>query len=526
MSLTYNVGNHVIKMGYEAEELFATENRVLSGGQYILLADPTYSGCGNVTSTYCVRVRTYSVGGEFGIENDAWYIQDSWDVSERLNLNIGLRSSSFANNDANGDTFIDISGQKAYRLGATYDLSGDGSDKLSLFIGKYFLPIAANTNIRLAGGENYVHTYHNLTNDIPIATSILSASDIQYGPAVNEVVVGDGTVPATYAAKAGNVEPMYNDEIIIGYSKFLDSGWSLGAFFTYRNLASAIDDVLVDHAVRAYCEDAGIEGCGDTWEGAHSYVLANPGVDMIWTTDELPGTDGTPTTITLKAGDLAFPTVQREYSALDLTFDKAWDGSYFMGGSVTISSNRGNYEGTVKSDNGQDDAGLTQDYDFPEFMDNAYGYLPNHRAFKAKLYGAAMVGETLVGVNMRMASPRKYGCIGNYPGGDGVDDAFGGNYWYGGNDSWACNGVPTPRGSVFDGKWQNQVDLSLSREINLPFAEEASVKLNVFNIFDFESPEDYNEYGESDGVYPDPDWMQPTRYQPGRSIRLDLTAQF
>jgi hypothetical protein len=526
MSLTYNVGNHVIKMGYEAEELFATENRVLSGGQYILLADPTYSGCGNVTSTYCVRVRTYSVGGEFGIENDAWYIQDSWDVSERLNLNIGLRSSSFANNDANGDTFIDVSGQKAYRLGATYDLSGDGSDKLSLFIGKYFLPIAANTNIRLAGGENYVHTYHNLTNDIPIATSILSASDIQYGPAVNEVVVGDGTVPATYAAKAGNVEPMYNDEIIIGYSKFLDSGWSLGAFFTYRNLASAIDDVLVDHAVRAYCEDAGIEGCGDTWEGAHSYVLANPGVDMIWTTDELPGTDGTPTTITLKAGDLAFPTVQREYSALDLTFDKAWDGSYFMGGSVTISSNRGNYEGTVKSDNGQDDAGLTQDYDFPEFMDNAYGYLPNHRAFKAKLYGAAMVGETLVGVNMRMASPRKYGCIGNYPGGDGVDDAFGGNYWYGGNDSWACNGVPTPRGSVFDGKWQNQVDLSLSREINLPFAEEASVKLNVFNIFDFESPEDYNEYGESDGVYPDPDWMQPTRYQPGRSIRLDLTAQF
>ena len=525
MSLTYTVGNHVIKAGYEAEELFASESRVLSGGQYILLADTTYSGCGNVTSEYCVRVRKYSVGGEFGIENDAWYIQDSWNVTDRLNVNIGIRNSSFANNDANDDTFIDISGQKAYRLGATYDLTGDGSDKLSVFFGKYFLPIAANTNIRLAGGENYVHTYHNLTNTIAIDKTILSASDIQYGPAVNTVVVGDGTVPATYAAKASGIEPMYNDEIIIGYSKFLDSGWNLGAFFTYRNLASAIDDVLVDHAVRAYCEDAGIVGCGDVWEGAHSYVLANPGVDMIWTTDELPGTT-VPTTITLKAGDLAFPSVQREYSALDLTFDKAFDGQYFMGGSVTLSSNRGNYEGTVKSDNGQDDAGLTQDYDFPEFMDNAYGYLPNHRAFKAKLYGAAMVGETLVGVNMRMASPRKYGCIGNYPGGDGVDDNFGGNYWYGGNDSWACNGAPTPRGSVFDGKWQNQVDLSLSRDISIPFAKEGKVQLNVFNIFDFESPEDYNEYGESDGVYPDPDWQQPTRYQPGRSIRIDLSAQF
>jgi hypothetical protein len=525
MSLTYTVGNHVIKAGYEAEELFASESRVLSGGQYILLADTTYSGCGNVTSEYCVRVRTYSVGGEFGIENDAWYIQDSWNVTDRLNVNIGVRNSSFANNDANDDTFIDISGQKAYRLGATYDLTGDGSDKLSVFFGKYFLPIAANTNIRLAGGENYVHTYHNLTNTIAIDKTILSASDIQYGPAVNTVVVGDGTVPATYAAKASGIEPMYNDEIIIGYSKFLDSGWNLGAFFTYRNLASAIDDVLVDHAVRAYCEDAGIVGCGDVWTGAHSYVLANPGVDMIWTTNELPGTT-VPTTITLKAGDLAFPSVQREYSALDLTFDKAFDGQYFMGGSITLSSNRGNYEGTVKSDNGQDDAGLTQDYDFPEFMDNAYGYLPNHRAFKAKLYGAAMVGETLVGVNMRMASPRKYGCIGNYPGGDGIDDNFGGNYWYGGNDSWACNGTPTPRGSVFDGKWQNQVDLSLSRDISIPFAKEGKVQLNVFNIFDFESPEDYNENGEADGVYPDPDWQQPTRYQPGRSIRIDLSAQF
>ena len=138
MSLTYTVGNHVIKVGYEAEELVATENRILSGGQYVLLANVDYPGCSNVTADYCVRVRDYSVGGEFGVENDAWYIQDSWNVTDRLNLNIGIRNSSFSNNDANGDTFIDVSGQKAYRLGATYDLTGDGSDKLSIFFGKYF----------------------------------------------------------------------------------------------------------------------------------------------------------------------------------------------------------------------------------------------------------------------------------------------------------------------------------------------------------------------------------------------------
>jgi hypothetical protein len=43
--------------------------------------------------------------------------------------------------------------------------------------------------------------------------------------------------------------------------------------------------------------------------------------------------------------------------------------------------------------------------------------------------------------------------------------------------------------------------------LSIPFAEEGTVQLNVFNIFDFESPEDYNEYGEADGAYPDPDWQ-------------------
>ena len=48
----------------------------------------------------------------------------------------------------------------------------------------------------------------------------------------------------------------------------------------------------------------------------------------------------------------------------------------------------GNYEGTVKSDNGQDDAGITQDFDFPEFTEGSYGKLPNHRKHNLKFNGA------------------------------------------------------------------------------------------------------------------------------------------
>ena len=36
----------------------------------------------------------------------------------------------------------------------------------------------------------------------------------------------------------------------------------------------------------------------------------------------------------------------------------------------------------MKSDNGQDDAGITQDFDQPGLTDGSYGLLPNHRDYR------------------------------------------------------------------------------------------------------------------------------------------------
>ena len=74
-------------------------------------------------------------------------------------LNAGLRSDSFDNGNAVGESFISLDNQLAYRIGTTFDVNGDGSEKLGLFIGTYYLPIAANTNIRMAGAETYIQEY-------------------------------------------------------------------------------------------------------------------------------------------------------------------------------------------------------------------------------------------------------------------------------------------------------------------------------------------------------------------------------
>ena len=78
-------------------------------------------------------------------------------------------------------------------------------------------------------------------------------------------------------------------------------------------------------------------------------------------------------TVDLSAADLGYPTPTRTYEALTLTFDRAFDNGWDLHGSWTLSRSEGNYEGTVKSDNGQDDAGITTSFDQPGLTDNSDG---------------------------------------------------------------------------------------------------------------------------------------------------------
>ena len=69
-----------------------------------------------------------------------------------MTLNFGVRCEEFENNNA-GETFIKVDDQYAPRVGAIWDPSGQGRSKLYASYGLYYLPIASNTNIRMAGVE-------------------------------------------------------------------------------------------------------------------------------------------------------------------------------------------------------------------------------------------------------------------------------------------------------------------------------------------------------------------------------------
>jgi outer membrane receptor protein involved in Fe transport len=506
-------GEHNIRVGLDQETLTAEDLSFYSGGVYYRLYDPASCAAqGGEAGRDCVRVRHLERGGEFETVQTAFYIQDSWQVTDRLNLNLGLRNETFDNRNASGDTFTKIEDQIAPRLGASYDYFGDGTLELYGFYGRYFLPVATNTNIRMAGAELFTQDWYQFTG--------LGAGDVPQleGAPFLEEVFGDGTVPDTRAVTDQNLDPMYVDEFILGARWMMNDLWDFGVNYTYRDLGVTLEDVAIDAAVIDYCNDNGLTvggtACEDVWTGFHQYVLTNPGEDMRVYLPELDQT------VDLDAAALGYPTPTRTYEALTLTFDRAFDSGWDLHGSWTISRSEGNYEGTVKSDNGQDDAGITTSFDQPGLTDNSDGLLPNHRAHKIKLWGNYEINELFsIGAAMQATSPRQFGCIGFHP-----TDAFAQAYEA---ESFFCNSEPTPRGSQLESDWIYNVDLAfIYRPRHLPLGGDPVLRMDVFNVFDSSGVTDIREIGETALNVADPNYGSALRYQPPRSVRFGLTWAF
>ena len=234
------------------------------------------------------------------------------------------------------------------------------------------------------------------------------------GSLFSEVTLADGTTKPIATQVASNLDPMYVDEFIIGYSQRF-GGYTAGVTATYRDLGRAIDDIAIDSALQQYCEQAGgglsAASCAGVWSGFHQYVLANPGEDVTVTLagSDLAAASGGLITqdrvVDLAADDLRFPKPVREYKAVEFSLERAFDGVWGGRVSYVWSDLEGNYEGALKSDNGQADPGLTQDYDVPGLADGAFGKLPNHREHAFKAYGNWQVTPNFnIGANILIES--------------------------------------------------------------------------------------------------------------------------
>ena len=488
---------HTLRFGYDGESNTARDVTELSGGIYYRYE--SFDAGASLPNGYTfadaartTRVRNYSVGGEFDINNWSIYLEDQWDVTENLRLNLGLRSDSFENLNAEGDEFIAIDNQLAPRLGLSWDVNGDGESKVYASLGRYFIPVAANTNVRLAGGELYTHDYYTFEglNSEGLPNSL--------GTKLGDTVVyGDGTTQSADTLVDKDIKPMYNDELIIGYQGAINDDWTWGIKGTRRILGEQIDDGAVES----------VDG---------HFILFNPGRPARFNYD-LDG-DGTNEEHIVSADDLGYPDAERKYSAIDVKLERAFNDGWMVNLTYTWSKSYGNAEGYVKSDNGQDDAGLTTDWDYPNLMDGAYGNLPSDRRHNIKGYAAFSITDNLrAGINMNIASGRPWTALGAGYTPDQSSYHYGDTYWVGDKRF--------SRGEMGRTPWTFNLDLNMTYTAMI---QDSKVRfaVDVFNVFNASNPVRYDEIAEVAVGDDSASFGLPLQYQTPRSIQFTMAYDF
>ncbi|MGH8077933.1 MAG: TonB-dependent receptor plug domain-containing protein, partial [Lysobacter sp.] len=452
-------GSHFLRFGYDLEDNESLNQAVIpgpTGFRYLATEVRVNDGPDGVRGTpddvtrWQVRRDTYANVGAFQTESRAFYLEDQWKPTENLLLSLGLRNEQFDNKNANGESFITIKDQWAPRVGMSWDIGGEGTKKLFANYGRYHLPVATNTNVRLAGAELYLQDLYNWDG-----TSFGAFGEPILGTLIRPRTLADGTVSPTVSSVDQDIDPMYQDEMILGFEYQIAPKWSVGVRGIYRDLKSTLEDMAVDAGLNQYMVDNNIasttQDCfgddaavgGGTSDnlfacGFDYYVLGNPGMPITIQVDT--DGDGTLELVELSSEQLGYDESVRKYKAIELFFARAWDNEWFLQGSYTYSKSYGNNEGFVRSDNGQDDAGLTTLFDQPGLGDGSYGRLPNDRPHTLKVWGAwQFAPEWLVSGNLLVQSGRPINCFGNHP-----TDEFAQAY---GTESFYCDGVLVPRGS-------------------------------------------------------------------------------
>ncbi|MDO6838851.1 TonB-dependent receptor plug domain-containing protein [Paraglaciecola chathamensis] len=502
IDIEYAFEDHLLRVGYDKQEreTFHTSapitghswtyssvnpNGVIPGTDGPLFTNTT----GAIIDVVADRI--FTGGGGFSTDLNAWYIEDEWQVTEDLMLSIGLRRDEFENSGVTGKVFSSFKTDVAPRLGFSWDPTGEGDSKVYGTYGTYYLPVANNTNYRAASGLSDTTTYY--TFDGADATGAPTGTSPVSGTVDASQIVNSVPNPATQETfQAEEAEPFSKDEYIVGYEKQINDEFSFSVRAIYREVATALDDYCGPLASQATC------------------TLLNPGKSSTWQLDnDFDSVTDPNSRRTYTAEEIGLPEAENEYTALQPQVNYRGDNMR-MSLIYTWSRSVGNFEGAVKSDIGQADAGVTQDFDFPALMDGSDGYQPNDRRHVFKFFGSYDVTEALtVGFNSTLSSGRPLSAFGQgYPSDDpAIYGSYGDTFYLYTNECPDANGNGmceqsekiyqySPRGSKGRTPWTFNLDLSANYNFTVSDIDMRAT-LNVYNVLNGQAVTSQNEHYEN-----------------------------
>jgi hypothetical protein len=520
------VGRHSLRAGLDAEAadspLDTIEHaggiyyRYFTNGIGVLLPDVP-------PGEEIVRVRYFKVDGSTSVDSESAYAQDSWAAAPNLTINAGLRFERYRVTNAAGAPFLEISDQTAPRVGAVWDIAGDGRSRLYGSYGTYHVPVNTALLINNQAGEwTWIRSWFPLEGGI-----LPDGTPEGLGPQIGDtLVLADGNVMNPRWYSDNEIEPMSQDEIIIGFERTVGNNWSVGARAVGRWFNEVIEDIDLS---RALWEKYGFEPCSPENFGrdprcqllAH-LRLTNPGTDFRGWVD-VDG-DLVPDEVSFTADELGIPGPVRNYRAVELTVSRRFVNRWMLEGSYTWSHLEGNYGGLVNSDFGQDSTNLNIEFDLAGEMEHSRGDLPDDRRHSLKLYGSYLFDLGLsLGGSFWFASGRPINGFGMHPTDPWTQVSalapMNGPY------AFYNGGLPCPRGC--GGRTPNTWSLDLTARYDFQAAGAGwHARLDVFNVLDNDDVTKVDEVAEDETFQPNPDYLRPRFFQAPRSVRLGVGVSF
>jgi hypothetical protein len=414
-------GEHNLKFGAEIERSHTRSELGYPGGGYIV-------------ASYGEPYFAYLGGGYLQDATNnrySFFAQDSWSVGRKLTINPGLRLDLYRGKLNNLDETVLKTTAWGPRIGAAFDVAGNGKTVIRGHYGRYYDGAKANYYNLLDGLNELYGAYIDSTTLQPIEEPYLIR------PGGSTAIMDD------------DLKQPRLDQAIVGFEHELFSNFAVGANFIWRKNSNFVEDIVQN--------------------GEYSTsVRQDPGPDGTLGTPDDTGNTLTVYDLESDEADLRYFVTNpddafRRYRALELSATKRFSDRWMMQGSWVISKITGNINNTSNTGNSAEYDDPNQDPRFQPFREGRLGRDNTHIAKVLWAYRALW--------NINVSGAYFYTTGGTYTRtvsyrlGQGTTALF-----------------AEPRGSNrYDD--QSKFDLKLEKRFSLGGASTIGVTLESFNLF-------------------------------------------
>ncbi|WP_394841424.1 TonB-dependent receptor [Pendulispora brunnea] len=445
--LAQGLGHHVIKAGAEVELSTSWYSRGYSGTiQWREDSDGQSYTAGHVYGQLTkpdeallldrLQSRSHSL-------NIGGFIQDSWQIMDKVTLNAGIRYDNQLMFGTDGKMLIALPNQISPRVGLIFDPTQKGQSKLFFNYARFYESIPLDLMDRQTGEEEL---------RMVVPGSSCNPGDAGQAAGVCRTASARTRFPATGGYNASGVpdrkylpfgagkavidpdlSPQSSSEIVGGGEYEIVKNGRIGVSYTRRWMNNVIEDMSNNESA--------------------SFFIGNPG----------------------KGIAKNFPEATRNYDAGTVYFMKTFADGWLAQVSYTLSWLRGNQAGLYDPTTGQLDPNMNSTFDLISLLPNQQGDLPNDHRHNIKVFAAKDVKITRQSIlHLGGSVAARSGGPTNYL---GAHNLYGQDFIY-----------ILPRGSGERLPWNGTVNTQVGYEWKFDSGMTLGVTMDVFNLLNLQGP--------------------------------------